>query len=167
MADEQPALRQGAVREVQSDRLRAADARVQQRQEDRAIAAAHLRGGVAAGEQAGDLLRCQRRHDPAGQADVAEAAERVVGGIAGGAQPGAEAAHLAEVAVTGVGAAGGEAGEVGDDVVGAEAVRIQRRPILDEAAGEAGQRLPIGLDGAGRLALEGTAGQVGGDEGGQ
>ena len=152
MADEQPALRQGAVREVQSDRFRTADAGVQQREEDRAIAAAHGRCRIAAGEQAGDLGGRQRRHDLARQADVAEAAEGVVGGIAGGAQPGAEAAHLAEVAVTGVGAAGGEAGEVGDDVIGAEGFRIQGCPILDEAALEPRERLPIGLDGAGRLA---------------
>ena len=165
--DEQPLLRQGAVREVQSDRFGTVDAGVQQREEDRAIAAAHDGVGVAAGDQAGDLRGRQRRHDLAGQPHVAQAPERVVIRVAGRAQPGAEAAHLAEVAVTGVGAAGGEAGEVGDDVIGADGVRIQGCPILDEAAGEAGQRLPIGLDGAGRLALDGTAGQVGGDEGGQ
>ena len=69
--------------------------------------------------------------------------------------------------MAGIGAVGGEAGEVGDDVIGADGVRIQGCPILDEAAAKAGQRLPIGLDGAGRLAFDGAAGEVGGDEGGQ
>ena len=88
------------------DRLGAADAGVQQREEDRAITAAHHRGGVAAGEQAGDLRGAQRRHDRAGQPHVAQAPERVVGGVAGRAQPVPEAAHLAEVAVAGIGAVG-------------------------------------------------------------
>ena len=67
----------------------------------------------------------------------------------------------------GVGAAGGEAGEVGDDVVGAEAVRVKRRPVLLQATGEAGERLAVGGDRAGRLPLHRAAGQVGLDEGGQ
>ena len=167
MAHVETSAREVAIREIQSDRFGTADAGVQQREEDGAIAAAHDRGAVAAGDQAGDLRGRQGRHDLAGQADIAEAAEGVVVGVAGGAQPGAEAAHLAEIAVAGIGAVGGEADEIGDDVIGTEAVRIQRRPILDEAAGEAGQRLPIGLDGAGRLAFDHAAGQVGGDEGGQ
>ena len=66
VADEQPALRQRAVREVQSDRFRTADARVQQREEDRAITAAHGRCRIAAGDQAGDLGGRQGRHDLAG-----------------------------------------------------------------------------------------------------
>ena len=67
--------------------------------------------------------------------------------------------------MAGVGTEAGETGEVGDDVIGAEAVRVERRPVLLQATGEAGQRLPVGLDGAGRLAFDGAAGQVGLDEG--
>ena len=55
----------------------------------------------------------------------------------------------------------------GLDVIGAEAVRVERRPVLLQAAGEAGQRLPVGGDRAGRLPLHRAAGQVGGDEGGE
>ena len=69
--------------------------------------------------------------------------------------------------MAGGGTMGGEAGQVGDDMVGAEVVRIQRGPVLLEAAGEARERLAVGLRRAGRLALDGTAGQVGGDEGGE
>ena len=87
LPDEQSPLRQGAVREVQLDRFGTADAGVQEREEDRAIAAAHHRGSVAAGEQAGDLRGCQGRHDLAGQPHVAQAPERVVIRVAGRAQP--------------------------------------------------------------------------------
>ena len=76
-------------------------------------------------------------HDRVGQADVAEAAEGVVVGIASGVQPTEEAAHLAEVAVAGIRAVVGEADEIGDDVIGTEAVRVQGRPVFPEAAAEA------------------------------
>ena len=109
---EQPPLLQHAVCQVQVGRFGTADAGIEEGEEDRPIAAAPHRGGVAAGKQPGDLGRGQGRHDRVGQADVAEAAEGVVGGIAGGAEPGAEAAHLAEVAMAGGGTVGGEAGEV-------------------------------------------------------
>ena len=69
--------------------------------------------------------------------------------------------------MAGVGAAGGEADEVGDDVVGPDAVRVQRSFVLLEAALEARERLAVGGDRAGRLALHRAAGQVGLDEGGQ
>ena len=134
VADAQPALRPGAVREVQLDRFGTADAGVQQREKDRPVAAAHHRGGVAASDQAGDLRGCERRHDLAGQPHVAEAAERVVVGVAGGVQPTEEAAHLAEVAVASIGPMGGEPGQVGDDVVGTDLAGIQRRPVFPEAA---------------------------------
>ena len=119
--------------------------------EDRAITAAHDRGAVTAGEQTGDLRGRQRRHDFAGQTDIAEAAEGVVLRVAGRAQPVTEAAHLAEVAVTGVGAEGGEAGQVGDDVIGADSVGIERHPVLPSAADEAAEGLAVGADGAGDL----------------
>ena len=163
--DAQAALRPGAVREVQLDRFGAAEVGVEQREEDRAVAAAHHRGAVVAGEQAGDPRGRQGRHDRPGQADVAEPAEGVVVGVAGGAQPGAEAAYLAEGAVAGGRAEAGEADEGGDHVVGADPVRIQGRLILDKAAAKTGQRLPVGLDGAGRLAFDGAASEVGLDEG--
>ena len=114
--------------------------------------------------QAPDLGGHLGRHDRLGQTHGAEATEGVVGGGAGGAQPGAEAAHLAEGAVAGSGALGSEAGEGGDHVIGAAAVRVQRGPVLLETALEARERLAVGGDRAERLALDGTAGQVGGDE---
>ena len=130
MAHVETAAREVAVREVQSDRFGTADTGIEQGEEDRPIAAAHDRGGLAAGEQAADLGRRQRRHDRVGQADVAEAAEGVVGGIAGGVQPTEEAAHLAEVAVASIGPMGGEPGQVGDDVVGTDLAGIPAAPRL-------------------------------------
>ena len=151
---EQAALREPAVGEIQVGRLRTADAGIEERQEDRPIAAPPHRGGIAAGQQPSDLLRGQGRHDRLGQAHVAEPPEGIVAGIAGGAQPGPEAAHLAEGAVAGGGTEAGEAGEVGDDVIGAAAVRIERGCVLLEAAQEAGERLAVGGEGAGRFPLD-------------
>ena len=91
-----------------------------------------IRRAISAGASGGTILW--------GRRTLRRPREGVVVGVAGGAQPGAEAAHLAEVAVTGVGAAGGEEGEVGDDVVGAEAVRAERCRVLLQAAGEARRR---------------------------
>ena len=162
---QQPPLPQRAVRQVQVGRFGTADTGIQQRQEDRPIAAAAHRRGVAAGQQPSDLLGDQGRHDRLGQADVAEAAEGVVGGVPGSAQPGAETTHLAEVTVAGGGPVVGEASEVSDHVIGPEPVGVQRGPVLLKAAGEAGQRLTVGGDRAGRLALDGTAGEVSVDEG--
>ena len=140
-------------------RLRTADAGIEEGEEDRPIAAASRRRGIATGQQPSDLLRGQGRHDRLGQADVAEAAEGVVGGVAGGTQPVPEAAHLAEVAVPGAGAVVGEAGEVGDHVIGPEPVRVHGPPVLLEAALEAGERLAIGLRRAGRFALRAHSGR--------
>ena len=52
-------------------------------------------------------------------------------------------------------------------MVGAEAIGVERRPVLPQAAQEAGERLAVGLRRAGRFPLDRAAGQVGCDEGGK
>ena len=74
--DPQAAVVQVEVLEVELDQLGAADAGVEQGEEDRLVARAHRRARVAAGEQLADVVGREGLHDALREADVAHAAER-------------------------------------------------------------------------------------------
>jgi hypothetical protein len=154
MEHPQPAAVQVQVFEAQLDELGAADARIEQGKEDRLVARAGGSRRVATAEQVADVVRGEGSDDALWKPDVLERPERTLSQVAGMNEPIEEAAHLAEVTVARLEGVAAEAAEIGIKMVGCEAGGIEGKAFVIGDAQEAGQRLAVGANRVGGLALD-------------
>ena len=161
------ARREVTIEQVEADGFAAADAAVEQGQQQRPIAQAHRRDGIAGVEQLGDLFSAEGLDDAQGDLHVTQAAEGGVLEEARALPPGEETAPLAKVAVPGLASEMRGALEVGDHMRGADRAHVLRRAVLAQRPLEALERPAIGLQGARGLPLDPAVGEVERDQRGQ
>ena len=143
MANQQAAAGEVAVGQVERAQLGAADAGVEEEEHHGGIAPTDGGGGIARRQQARELGGGEGLYDLGREADVAQAAEGRVLEEAGGHAPVEEAAHLAEVAMAGGGAAGLKGLAVADHGRGLDGRGLIGHALGGDAALEAGQGLAV------------------------
>jgi hypothetical protein len=150
------------VVELQADQLAGAKACVKEGEGEGPVPGPLVGGGVAAGEEAEDVLLGEGVDDLLGDLDVLDLGEGAGGDELVACEPGEEGARLALSAPLGDGGDAGAGDMVQEpvDVGGGERGRILRQLFLMYGSEEDLQALPVGADGFGGLALDAAGGEI-------